>query len=97
MPSPLLDPASEKDRDGEYIQQIAEAIHNRAQQGMFGTKEEADRVCELAHTLCRKITMYYKHHGKHDAGKVVMERLTVEGADLLSGIQNSNWNREQRA
>jgi len=83
MPSPLLDPVSEKERDAEYIQQIAEAIHNRAQQGMFATKEDAERVCELTHTLCRKITMYYKHHKTIAApDKVTLERLTVEGPSL---------------
>jgi hypothetical protein len=81
MSTPILDPQDEKERDIEHIQQYATAIHNRAQQGRFTSKEDVDTICKYLAQLSRKLVSFYSMYGQTVA-LTRTESMTVERTPL---------------
>lgn len=94
MPSPLLELPDEAKREREYIRQIRDVLCNRIDADLYETETDAAATQAVIEKLVTRMAVYRKHYGKADPNKVVMERLTMEGADLSS---LSNWNVRERA
>jgi hypothetical protein len=93
MPSTLLKLPDERERERDYIQTIKAVLCNRIDEGLYETEADAAETQDVIERLVTRMAVYRKRHGKPDPSRVTLERITLEGDDVLSGIANSGWNQ----
>lgn len=93
MPSTLLQLPDEREREREYINTIKTVLCNRIDERLYETQADVAETQAVIERLVTRMAVYRKRHGKADASRVTLERITLEGDDVLSGIANSGWNQ----